>query len=303
MQTKKRTSNKRIAIQSNKLINARYEMTAFQKKIVLYLISQIEPDDEAFKTYTIYVKDFISITESKSKMLYSKLRKETKALISKVYEIDEPERLLQISMLSSAEYLKGKGMIKVSFDPNLKPYLLQLKKQFTVVPLKDILGFRSIHSMRIYEMLQQFKSTGLLVVKIEDLKYRLGVENKYSDYNTFKKRVIEQAQKELADTDMTFTFEEIKEGRRVARIKFKLRPIKEIATSENQEQLMAKLVNDLSLTPLQAKKVVLNLSPSEILKNMYNIKAAHRDGKIRTNLAAYAMGVFNNRMKEEVEER
>ena len=194
-------------------------------------------------------------------------------------------------------------MIKVSFDPNLKPYLLQLKKQFTVVPLKDILGFRSIHSMRIYEMLQQFKSTGLLVVKIEDLKYRLGVENKYSDYNTFKKRVIEQAQKELADTDMTFTFEEIKEGRRVARIKFKLRPIKEIATSENQEQLMAKLVNDLSLTPLQAKKVVLNLSPSEILKNMYNIKAAHRDGKIRTNLAAYAMGVFNNRMKEEVEER
>ena len=36
----------KIALQSNALINARYDMTAFQKKILLYIIAKIHPDDE-----------------------------------------------------------------------------------------------------------------------------------------------------------------------------------------------------------------------------------------------------------------
>ena len=68
---KKTTSRKsQVAVQSNALINARYEMTAFQKKILLYIISMIRPDDEDFKRYQIHVKDFVSDTDYKSKMLY-----------------------------------------------------------------------------------------------------------------------------------------------------------------------------------------------------------------------------------------
>ena len=295
MANKKNEPSNSLVIQSNKLINARYEMTAFQKKVVLYLISQIQPDDEDFKTYTLNVKDFVSLTESKSKMLYNKLRKETKSLISKVYEIDEPDRLLQISMLSSAQYIKGKGMIRVSFDPNLKPYLLQLKKHFTIVPLKYVLGFKSIHSIRIYEMLQQFKGTGFLIIKLNELKFKLGLENRYRDYNTFKQRVILQAQKELSKTDMAFVFEEIKKGRKVETLKLKLQPITETTITSEQEQTINKLVNDLEITTKQAKSIVIKFSHTEIMKTVYDIKTAYRDGKIRTNIAAYTVGVFNKK--------
>ena len=294
--TQKTGSQKRhVAVQSNALINARYEMTAFQKKILLYIISMIQPNDEDFKQYTINVKDFVSDTDYKSKMLYGKLRQETKALIGKVYEIEEADRLLQISILSEAVYIKGKGIIEVRFTPSLKPYLLQLKQHFTATPLKYILSFKSVHSMRIYEMLHQFKSTGFFVEKVQKLKYRLKIEDKYASYSAFKKYVLEQAQKELEQTDMAFTFREIKNGRKIDRIEFSIEPLKEIPIKEEQAQLIAKLVTDLRLSPLQAKQIVITVLPTDIHQTLYEVKEAHRDGKILSNIAAYAMGVFRKK--------
>lgn len=297
---KKNSSKQQVAIQSNALINARYEMTAFQKKILLYIISMIQPDDEDFKQYTINVKDFVSDTDYKSKMLYGKLRQETKALIGKVYEIEEADRLSQISILSEAVYLKGKGTIQVRFTPALKPYLLQLKEHFTATPLKYILSFKSVHSMRIYEMLHQFKSTGFFVEKVGKLKYRLKIEDKYESYSAFKKYVLKQAQKELEQTDMAFTFKEIKNGRKIDRLEFTVKPLAEIPVEAKEEQLILKLVTDLRLSPLQAKRIVIMVLPMDIHRTVYEIKEAYRDGKILTNIAAYAIGVFRKKFQIEI---
>ena len=292
-----KTKKQQVAVQSNALINARYEMTAFQKKILLYIISMIQPNDEDFKTYSLHVRDFVSDIDYKSKMLYGKLRQETKSLIGKVYEIEETDRLLQISILSEAIYVKGKGVIEVKFTPALKPYLLQLKKHFTATPLKYILSFKSVHSMRIYEMLQQFKSTGFFVEKVHTLKHRLKIEHKYESYSAFKKYVILQAQKELAKTDMAFTFKEIKAGRRIDRIEFRIKPLQEVPITQEQEQLIAKLTNDLQLSPLQCKRIVIMVLPLDIHKTIYDIKTAHREGRIKTNIAAYSMGVFKKKFQ------
>jgi plasmid replication initiation protein len=292
MDNQKKKKISKIAVQSNALINARYDMTAFQKKILLYIIAKIQPDDKDFQNYVINIKDFVEEADYKSKMLYEKLRKDTKALISKVYEIEEPDGLLQVSILAKAKYIKNKGQIHVSFAPDLKPYLLQLKEQFTATPLRYVLNFKSVHSMRIYEMLQQFKSTGFLITPIEDLKYRLSLEDKYKTYTLFKRRVVEQAQKELQHTDMAFEFTEVKKGRKVVKLQFRIKPANEILLSEEQERASKKLETDLFLSPLQAKKIVIYVPNKEVLKTIFDIKTAQREGRIKTNIAAYAYGVF-----------
>ena len=292
MNNQKKKKGSKIAVQSNALINARYDMTAFQKKILLYIIAKIQPDDKDFQNYVINIKDFVEEADYKSKMLYDKLRKDTKALISKVYEIEEPDGLLQVSILAKAKYIKNKGQIYVSFAPDLKPYLLQLKEQFTATPLRYVLNFKSVHSMRIYEMLQQFKSTGILITPIEDLKYRLSLEDKYKTYTLFKRRVVEQAQKELQHTDMAFEFMEVKKGRKVVKLQFRIKPANEILLSEEQERASKKLETDLFLSPLQAKKIVIYVPNKEVLKTIFDIKTAQREGRIKTNIAAYAYGVF-----------
>lgn len=289
------SKSKKVAVQSNALINARYDMTAFQKKILLYIIAKIQPDDKDFQNYIINVKDFVDAADYKSKMLYDKLRKDTKALISKVYEIEEPDGLLQVSILAKAKYVKNKGQIHVAFAPDLKPYLLQLKEQFTATPLRYVLNFKSVHSIRIYEMLQQFKSTKFLIISVEELKYRLSLEDKYKTYTLFKRRVIEQAQRELQHTDMAFDFQEVKEGRKIVRLQFRIKSADEITLNERQTKTARKLEIDLFLSPTQAQKIVIYVPQKEVMKTMFDIKSAQREGRIKTNLAAYAYGVFKQK--------
>ncbi len=284
--------NNPLAIQSNALIHARYEMTAIQKKILLMLISKIQPDDIDFKPYRIRVKDFLELADLKSTQIYSKLKSATEGLLSKVFYIKKPTGVLQITIISSAEYFEGRGLMELCFDPKLKPYLLQLKEQFTIMPLKQVLSLRSVYSIRIYEMLQQFKSTGFFITKVDDLKYKLGLENKYKSYNLFKRNVILQAQKELSNTDMAFTFEEIKQSRRIDKIKFRLIPVKEYKLSDEQRQLKEKLMQEFGLTDTQAKKIVVKVDQRDIFKTIFDIKTTQREGRVRTNVAAYAVGVF-----------
>ncbi len=256
------------------------------------LISKIQPDDIDFKPYRIRARDFLEAAELKSTQIYGKLKIATEGLLSKVFQIKKPTGVLQITILSSAEYFEGRGIMELCFDPKLKPYLLQLKEQFTILPLKQILSLRSIYAIRIYEMLQQFKSTGFFITRVDDLKYKLGLEDKYRSYNLFKRNVILQAQKELSTTDMAFTYQEIKKGRKVDRIKFNLLPLKEIQLTEELRNLQQKLIQEFALTEMQSKKIAIKVPAKEIHKTIFDIKMTQREGKVKTNLAAYSMGVF-----------
>ena len=281
-----------LAVQSNALINARYEMTMLQKKLLLMLISKIRREDDDFKVYKIRVKDFKGTAGLSSTQIYSKLKKATEGLMSIVFKIKKETGELQISILSSAEYFKGRGLMELCFDPKLKPYLLQLKEQFTQIPIKQVMTLKSVYAIRLFEMLQQYKSTGFFITKVDALRYKLGLEKKYKSYNLFKKNVIIQAQRELESTDMAFTFEEIKESRRVDRIKFRLTPVQDRQLTEMQTQLQAKLISDFNISELQAKRIVLKLPAKEIHKTIFDVKTTQREGMIRTNIAAYAISVF-----------
>jgi plasmid replication initiation protein len=285
-------SDNPLAIQSNTLIHARYEMTALQKKVLLMLISKIQNDDSDFQPYRIHAREFLEAAELKSTQIYGKLRQATEGLLSKVFHIQKSTGLLQITILSSAEYFEGKGVMELCFDPKLKPYLLQLKEQFTMMPLKEVLSLRSIYAIRIYEMMQQFKSTAFFVTNVDDLKYKLGIEGKYKSYNLFKKNVILQAQKELETTDMAFTFKEIKKGKKVDRLEFRLTPKKEEPLTAEQTELLTRLIKDLGLTEGQAYKIVQKVSAKDINKTIFDVKQTHREGKVKTNLSAYSVGVF-----------
>jgi hypothetical protein len=70
-------------------------------------------------------------------------------------------------------------------------------------------------------------------------------------------------------------------------------PARDAQLSDDQRVLQSKLMNDLDLTELQSKKIALKVSPKEVHKTIFDIKATARSGKIKTNIAAYAMGVFS----------
>ena len=216
---------KREVVKANALIDARYHLSLLELKIILYLISQIERKDKAFKEYNIRVKDFQAVTNIKDTgKIYSYFKTVTKNLLSRPLEIDQEGGSLQINFISSAEYQNKLGRVDICFDPKLKPYLLQLKANFTRYELQAVLQFRSVYSLRIYEMLKSFEGLKQRDMTIDELKRRLMVEDKYTRFYDLKKIVLNTAQRELKEysSDIYFTFETIREGRYITAVRFKI---------------------------------------------------------------------------------
>ncbi|MCP4491244.1 MAG: replication initiation protein, partial [Gammaproteobacteria bacterium] len=121
------------------------------------------------------------------------------------------------------------GSVILSFDPKLKPYLLHLKREFTKYNIKIVTYFQSIYSVRIYQLLKQYKGIGYREFRVDELKEILGLKKtQYSAFKDFRKWVLNQAKKEFekkdasgnCKCDLTFELEKIREGRKIARLKF-----------------------------------------------------------------------------------
>jgi plasmid replication initiation protein len=120
-----------VVFQHNNLIEARYSLTLQEKKIILWLTSQIQSDDKDFKKHTLTVRDFMDLMGLTGNSNYKELQKITLGLMKKVLVIKEPEKkvITQVSWLNSARYEEGEGFIRLSFAPEMHPFLLNLKKK------------------------------------------------------------------------------------------------------------------------------------------------------------------------------
>ena len=221
-----------IVTQSNNLIEARHikPLTAREQKIILTMVSMIQPTDKDFMDYRISIREFHEMLGLSGREHYTQIKEITKELMSKTIEIPQDDGgWLLANWIASAKYIKGEGVIELSFSPHLKPYMLQLKNQFTSYRLSNVLSLKSTYSIRLYELMKKWQHLGLWECSIEILREKLGATTKtYSLYGNFKNRVLSFAIKEINDkTDLHITFEEIKKGRKVVKINFSIQYFKE----------------------------------------------------------------------------
>lgn len=222
-----------LVTKSNMLIEANYRLGVVEQKIILCLASNIQPTDSDFKTYTLPIKEFNKLLGLKGTPKYTELRQITKELMQKVFEVRINKKVIQVAWLSYVAYNESEGAIDIRFDPFLRPYLLELKKEFTSYKLENVVKLKSSYAIRIYELLKQYEKLHERTFQIVDLRKMLGAEDIYPAYGNFKQRVLVPAQKELKKkTDISFEIEEVKVGRRVDKIKFLITSIKQKQTEQ-----------------------------------------------------------------------
>lgn len=210
-----------LITKSNTLINTRYDLKLEEQKIILALASMVQPDDEDFKPYVMSVREFAELTGVESAgNKYTRLRKLTKELMTKVFEIETDKEYIQVAWLSSCRYIKDSGMIELKFSDELKPYMLQLKNKFTSYYLSNVLQMKSKYSIRLYEILksEQYKSRTALT--LDELRFILKCEN-YAKWQNMKQRVIEPSIIEINKlTDILIDYTPIKKGRSIIALEF-----------------------------------------------------------------------------------
>jgi plasmid replication initiation protein len=157
-----------IFVQSNEFIQAKYKdsISFWEMMIFGRMCTLIDPNDTDFKEYRIYVKDLINLVDvEKSGQLYdrileaaTKLRKR-EILVQSRNEMGE-ERVLETYLVTGVERAvkanrSENAYVALSFHPRLKPFLLELKRDFTKF---DIRNYRFLHSGTVARLYQLLKS-------------------------------------------------------------------------------------------------------------------------------------------------
>lgn len=284
-----------IVAQGNNLVEARHNnpLSAREQKIILTMVSMIQPVDEDFKDYRISIKEFSEMLGLTGSAKYTELKEITKNLMSKSIEIPQADGgWLLANWISSAEYKKGEGIIALSFSPKLKPYLLQLK-QYTSYRLSNILSLSSSYSIRLYELLRKWSFLDKWESSVEEIREKLGAVTKsYLLYGNFKNKILLPAIKELNEhTDLSISFREIKKGRSVERIEFTIRdvPEKEIKLSEPKDK------------PVQSKKLPENEDVRTRLNELADKKLYQFTQNYFSQLYQGALFIWGDRAEYELE--
>ena len=254
-----------VIFQHNNLVEARYSLTLQEKRLILWLISQIRPEEEDFKKHELSVQKFMDLLGIKGNSNYKELQKVTLGLMKKVLVIRRPEErtLTQVNWINYAHYEEGTGKIQLAFSDVMKPFLLHLKSQFTSIEVTDLMQFKSIHAIRIYELLKQYEAIGERVLGIEEIKQCCGVENKFKNYPDFERYLLLIAQKEINNkSDIHFEFERIKRGRKIVSIKFIISKNKDYELRNNpdaqQQEIKRKPVLHYQLEEFGLSKRIIN---------------------------------------------
>lgn len=271
-----------IVTQSNQLIEARYSLPLGEQRLILAMLSRIQPSDEDFKEYRISISEFAEFMGIDKNHVYTECKKTTKQLLTRVLEIQEPGVLLQTHWVSSAKYVDGEGCVRLCFDPLLRPYLLQLKSNFTSCRLEMLLSFKSQYTVRIYTLLKQYEKLKVREIELEPLREILGIgREQYQEYKNLKNRVLQPTKKELFEkSDLYFEFDEIKYGRRVGALRFRIFTKKLIVSTSDQA-----LVNVASIAPALSS---LEAKTPLITELLLLIPKQHKDKKtVMAALEAY----------------
>lgn len=130
-------------VQANRLIEARYSLTVLEQRLVLAMISMISHNDEDFKEYRLNLNDLVAILNVDKRNIYANLEKTLNKLMSRVLHIPKSEGgYIKSHWVALADYFEETGEVALSFHPKIRPYLINLKKEFTRYRLSVVIQFQ-----------------------------------------------------------------------------------------------------------------------------------------------------------------
>lgn len=218
-----------LVYKANALVEASYRLSLYEQRIVLVCISQVRRDQPLTdqKLYTVSAKQLAELSGVGIKTAYRHLREASERLFERRVTLHEAPNGQSVSKprltrwVQTVEYQESEGAVALRFGTDMVPYLSQLTEQFTRYALADVAKMTSVHGIRLYEQLVQWRDAGKRVVEIGWFREALQLEERYGNVRDLKRRVIEPAVAQINEhTPLWVKWEQRKTGRRVSHLVF-----------------------------------------------------------------------------------
>lgn len=178
---------------SNFLIASVYKSTLAENRVLAIMLNKIdrsEEDREGSLICKVKVEEIKEILGIKGHSIYEYLDTIGKRMTAggRTIGFSDPEHheFMYVPLVTKAACKNGEFYVR--FAPEMKPYLKDMRSQYTELSLRTMLGFESVYSLRLFELLRSFcyhpkgvtpleNDIFQIKVQLSQLKLQMGVVN------------------------------------------------------------------------------------------------------------------------------
>ena len=314
----------RLAVGSgNEIVDAQWGLSAAAQKVTAVLISKVDPLKDGLPVFRMSIPEFADVMGISRQAAYKMAEGITFELKAVQLALKSPvsAKITRLSLFRQSEYDLEEGTVGFEFESRLEKHLRDFSGNFTRYQVKQIKCLNSRYAIRLYEILRKAhpmnsKRVGSVVtIELKRLKSMLGIRGDsktYNVYSNFRRFVLEVAQRKLeSDTDLKFTFDPVRQGRKISAIRFyaqhnKIKPAEPIEGEfiEKTTLVSREKVSNLrafipSLPESAAAYLIANYEQDRLTEACLAYTQAVVSGTKIEKPGAYLLAILRNQRRED----
>lgn len=320
--------NQDMVVKSNTLIEASYSLTVQEIRLLDIALADLTAYEECEKKL-LTMAEFVEVrADEYSKVFgvdmataYTALREASENLFARyfTYSVQSEKFPSHVEhrkarWVWNIGYVEGQGLVKLAFTPDLIKLAGKLKGNFSRYHLEQKAPLTSVYAHRLYEMMMQWRNSKTVPsISYHELRHRFDIDDKeYVRMDNFKSRALDPAIKQINEhTDITVSYEQYKEGRKIAGFIFKFKfkksksevkkGLKEITGSNSDTELQTTKKRTPQKIPAMSKQQQ-NTFANKMLNNFEFIRdySSQTVGKSREELIIWVeQGLADDQQRQE----
>lgn len=220
---------KELVVKDNALINASYNLSLTEQRLILLAIIEARQTKTSTENdLTVYAKSYINHFNVHKNTAYQALKDACENLFERRFSYEKLTAKGNIEHIKSRwvqkiSYVENEALVRIKFSSDVVPLITNLEQHFTSYELEQVSELSSAYSVRLYELLIAWRSTGKTPkINLDELRNKLGVAyDEYPRMDNFKRKVLDASIKQINDhTDITVNYEQHKRGRSISGFSF-----------------------------------------------------------------------------------
>lgn len=218
---------------SNKIILKNF--TANELNFLMAICSKMKNQETNEVVFDFsQLKELVKWDNNNNKLFIESLENTNRKLIALNFRFEDEKKIIQFVLFPTFEIDKEQKTLTVSVNEKFAYLLNGLSSNFTRFELENFTTLQSKYSKILYKELMKFKSTGYLIMTIDDFRNKLDIPLKYR-MTHINEKVLTPAKEELSKILKKFEIKKLKKGKNISHIEFTFNPIKNIENIEEIE--------------------------------------------------------------------
>ena len=225
---------KQLVTKDNSLIGASYSLGVVEQRLIFLAIIEAREQKtliEAGGLLRVYAQSYAKQFDVEKHTSYEAMKRAVEGLYEAGFAYSKlDERSGKIGHYKSRwvdkiGYIDDLGCVELVFASDVIPLITRLEARYTEYELKQVVGLQSEYSIRLYELVIQWRSVRKTnLISLLELREKLGLIDEYKRIEAFKRRVLDLAVKQINEhTDITVEYEQHKQGRVITGFTFTFR--------------------------------------------------------------------------------